>query len=144
MRAFLDTSVLVAAFYANHEHHAASIDLFLRYGKTEACCAGHTLAELYATLTSMPTPRRVSGHEAMLFLGDVRERLTLVTLDEHEYFQMLRASSECGLAGGSVYDAILGQCALKAGAEVIYTWNTRDFLRQPAALAGRVKRPDHV
>ncbi len=30
MKAFLDTSVLVATFYADHEHHRPSIDLFLR------------------------------------------------------------------------------------------------------------------
>jgi predicted nucleic acid-binding protein len=86
--------------------------------------------------------RRVSGDEALLFLGDIRERLTLVALDGQEYFQMAEASAAAGLAGGAVYDAILGHCALKAKAEVIYTWNTKDFLRLSPAIAGRVKNPD--
>ena len=141
MKAFLDTSVLVATFYADHEHHPPSIDLFLRFGKKDACCGAHSLAEVYATLTGMPGQRRVSGNEALLFLGDIRDRLTLVTLNEQEYFQMAEASAEAGLAGGAIYDAILGHCALKAKAEIIYTWNTKDFLRLPPAIAGRVKPP---
>jgi predicted nucleic acid-binding protein len=142
VKAFLDTSVLVATFYADHEHHPPSIDLFLRFRKRDACCGAHSLAEVYATLTAMPGRRRVSGHEALLFLGDIRERLTLVTLDEHEYFQTAEACAAASLAGGAIYDAILGHCALKARAEVIYTWNIKEFLRLPPAIAGRVKKPD--
>ena len=142
MKAFLDTSVLVATFYADHEHHPPSIDLFLRFGKRQTCCGAHSLAEVYATLTGMPGKRRVSGDEALLFLGDIRERLTLIALDGQEYFQMVEASAANGLASGAIYDAILGHCALKASAEVIYTWNPRDFLRLSPAIASRVKSPD--
>jgi len=142
VKAFLDTSVLVATFYADHEHHAPSIDLFLRFGKSAACCGAHSLAEVYAILTGMPGPRRVSGNEALLFLSDIRDRLTLVALDEQEYFQMVEDSGAAGLTGGAIYDAILGHSALKAAAEVIYTWNTKDFLRLPPAIAGRVKNPE--
>ena len=41
MKAFLDTSVLVAAFYGDHEHHEPSIELFLRYEKP-TCAAVRT------------------------------------------------------------------------------------------------------
>ncbi|MGA2984810.1 MAG: PIN domain-containing protein [Terriglobia bacterium] len=143
MKAFLDTSVLVATFYADHEHHPPSIDLFPRFGKKEACCGAHSLAEVYATLTGMPSRRHVSGDEALLFLADIRERLTVVALNEQEYFRMAEASAAANLAGGAIYDAILGHCALKAKAEAIYTWNTKDFLRLPPAIAGRVKNPSH-
>jgi predicted nucleic acid-binding protein len=142
VKAFLDTSVLVATFYADHVHHLPSIELFLRYGKDEAGCSAHSLAEVYATLTGMPGPRRVSGHEAMLFVGNIRDHLTIVSLDEHEYFQITEACSVAGLAGGAIYDAILGHCALKANAEVLFTWNTKDFLRLPAAVAHRVRAPE--
>ncbi len=143
MKAFLDTSVLIATFYADHEHHSPSIDLFLRFGKRNACCGAHSLAEVSATLTGMPGRRRTSGDEALLFLGDIRERLTVVALDEEEYFQMAELSAAAHLADGAIYDAILGHCALKARAEVIYTWNARDFLRLPQAIAGRVRDPGH-
>jgi predicted nucleic acid-binding protein len=142
VKAFLDTSVLVAVFYADHEHHPPSIDLFLRFGQKDACCGAHSLAEIYATLTGMPGKRRVSGNEALLFLSGIRERLTIVALDEQEYFRVTEASAVENLAGGAIYDAILGHCALKARAEVIYTWNIRDFQRLSPAITDRVKNPD--
>ena len=108
------------------------------------CCGAHSLAEVYATLTGMPAPRRVSGDQALLFLGNIRDQVTPVALDEHEYVQVTEAAAAAGLAGGAIDDAILGQCALKANAEVIYTWNTHDFLRLPQPISGRVSTPDRL
>jgi predicted nucleic acid-binding protein len=68
--------------------------------------------------------------------------LTLVPLDESDYFRIAEESAAATLSGGAIYDALLGQCALKAQAETIYTWNTKDFLRLPPSIAGRVKQPD--
>jgi predicted nucleic acid-binding protein len=142
MKAFLDTSVLVATFYGDHEHHAASLDLFLRFGKKNTCCGTHSLAEVYATLTAMPGKRRVGGDAALLFLRDIRNHLTLISLDEREYFQAIEEAAAALLASGAVYDALLGHCALKAKAATLYTWNTQDFLRLARPIAARVRRPD--
>jgi predicted nucleic acid-binding protein len=142
MKTFLDTSVLVAAFHADHPHHKPSFDLLRSCEKSDACCGAHSLAEVYATLTSMRPPRRASGDQVLLFIGNIRERLSVVALDAQEYFQMLEASATAGIAGGAMYDAILGHCALKANAATIYTWNTKDFLRLPASISGRVRTPD--
>jgi len=142
VRAFLDTSVLVATFYGDHEHHTPSLDVFLRFGKAEACCGAHTLAEVYATVTGMPGRWRAGGDAALLFLRDIRENLTLVSLDAAEYFQTIEQAAQANLAGGAIYDALLGRCAVKSKAEILYTWNTQDFLRLPQPIAGRVQRPD--
>lgn len=142
MKAFLDTSVLVATFYGDHEHHAPSLDLFLRFGKKDTCCAAHSLAEVYATLTGMPSKRRIGGDAALLFLRDIREHLTLISLDEREYFQLAEEAASLNLASGAIYDALLGYCALKAQAKTLYTWNTKDFLRLPPAIVKRVRQPD--
>jgi AbrB family looped-hinge helix DNA binding protein len=84
------------------------------------------------------------GDAALLFLQDVRDRLTPIALDESEYFQTAEQAAQANLASGAIYDAILGQCALKAKAETLYTWNTKDFLRLPEPIAGRVRRPDQA
>lgn len=145
MKSFLDTSVLVAAFHVEHPHHQPSFDLFVRCKKDDACCGLHSLAEVYGTLTGMRVAsRRASGDQVMLFIGNICERLTVVGLDEQEYFQTLETAVTAGLLGGAIYDALLGQCALKTGAETLYTWNTKDFLRLSAAIAGRVKTPDQA
>jgi predicted nucleic acid-binding protein len=141
VKAFLDTSVLIATFYGDHEHHAPSLDLFLRFGKKDACCGVHSLAEVYATLTGMPGKWRVGGDAALLFLRDIRENLTLVMLDERDYFQVMQEAATAKLASGAIYDALLGHCAFKAKAETLYTWNTKDFVRLPSSIAGRVRQP---
>ncbi len=141
MKAFLDTSVLVSTFYGDHEHHEPSKDLFLRFDRTEVCCAAHSLAEVYSTHTAMPGTYRVSGDGALLFLGNIRERLTMVVLNSNDYFRVVEACSASGIAGGGIYDAILGHCALKAGAETLYTWNLKDFKRLGREIAERVKTP---
>lgn len=141
MKAFLDTSVLLATFYAQHEHHTQSIDLFLRFDKDHACCAAHSLAEVYSVLTGRTGRHRVGGDEALLFLGNVRERLTTISLDREEYFAAIEASAPLGIVGGAIYDALLAHCALIAEAESIYTWNLKDFQRLGPAIAARVKTP---
>jgi predicted nucleic acid-binding protein len=142
VKAFLDTSVLVAALYGDHERHESSLDLLLRFGKDSTCGATHSLAEVFAVATGMPGKRRLGGDAALLFLGDLRARLTLVSLDEQEYMEALEAAASINLTGGAVYDALLGRCALKANAEAIYTWNTKDFLRLPQEIADRVMQPE--
>jgi len=141
VKAFLDTSVLVATFYGEHEHHEPSFALFLRNKKQNGCTATHCLAEVYSVLTGMRGKDRASPDEALLFLTDVRDRLTIVTLDDGEYFQLLENASASGISGGTVYYAILARCALKVEAETIYTWNVKHFSRLGADVASHVKTP---
>ena len=139
MKALLDTSVLVPVFAADHLHHHASLEIFLRFGKRDGCCAAHSLAELYSTLTRMPGRHRVSGEHAMLFVGEVRDRHKLITLDENEYYAAIERASGRGVMGGTIYDALVAGCALKARADTIYTWNTKHF--QLLNFSGNIRTP---
>ena len=141
VKAFLDTSVLVATFYGEHEHHEKSIGLLSQQKKSAGCTAAHCLAEVYSVVTGMPGKNRASPDEAMLFLHDVCERLTTVTLDEGEYLQVLVDVAASSIVGGIVYDAIIARCALKAKAQTIYTWNTKHFNRLGGPIASRVREP---
>lgn len=117
------------------------MELFLRHEQREACCAAHSLAEVYASLTGMPGKHRASTAEAMLFLANVRERLTIVPLSVEEYFDALESAGTVDVIGGGIYDTILGYCALKGGSETIYTWNVKHFERLAPAIAERVAVP---
>jgi predicted nucleic acid-binding protein len=141
MQAFLDSSVLVATFYGDHQHHERSASLFARQKKSTGCTAAHCLAEVYAVVTGMPGKNRASPDEALLFLRDVRERLSVVTLTEAEHFGVLEEAAVTGIAGGMCYDALIAQCAVKAKARTIYTWNTKHFSRLGAETASRVQEP---
>ena len=138
MKALFETSVLVPTFLGDHEHHEASLDVFLRFKKRQVCCAAHSLAEVYATLTRLPGKYRVSCEQTMLFLAEIRQRLTLVALDGDEYYATIEQASALGVMGGTVYDALLARCALKARAETLYTWNVKHF--QQLGLEEVVKR----
>src|SRR5579859_6075021 len=107
MRAFFDTSALVPVFYGDHVHHQASLRRFIAFDSSTGCWGAHSLAEVYSTLTRMPGKHRISGEQAMLFVGSIRERLSLVALDGEEYFQALRTAASLGMAGGGIYDALL-------------------------------------
>ncbi len=86
MRFFFDTSVSIAAFLEDHEHHQASFDAFLKADRKQGCCAAHSLAEVYSTLTRLHGKHRLSGEQVLLFLQNIRDRLTIVTLDAEEYY----------------------------------------------------------
>ena len=122
-----DTSVLVAVFYGDHEHHAASLSLFRQFTKAEACCGAHTLAEIYSTLTRMPGKYRVTGDQAMLFVGSVLERLSVIALSAEEYATALNVWSQAGVTGGTIYDALLTSCALKRKPDDLFV-NLRDAI----------------
>lgn len=127
MRAFVDTTVLLAAANADHPHYEPSHALVLGLRPRQDACAAHSLAELYSTLTRMPFPQRRNGSEAMLFVADVQARLTPIALTPEEHFAAISEYSEMGVVGGAIYDALIARCALKAKAQTIYTWNIRHF-----------------
>jgi len=141
MKAFLDTSVLVPVFYGDHPHHAASLALFTKFNKGQAGCGAHSLAEVYSTLTRMPGKFRVSGEQVMLFVGSIRERLTVVSLDADEYAETLQTFAALGIVGGAIYDALLAACALKAKADTIFTWNLRHYGQFGPEIAERLRTP---
>jgi predicted nucleic acid-binding protein len=141
MKGFFDTSVLVPLFYRDHVHHSPSQELFIQFNQSTGCCGAHSLAEVYATLTRMPGKRRISGEQAMLFIGNIRERLSIVVLGSNEYADALEASAALGIVGGGIYDAILAHCAIKANAEAIYTWNIRHYTLCGREVAGRLRTP---
>src|SRR5437899_3349097 len=141
MKGFFDTSVLVPVFYGTHVHHQASLELFIQFDKSTGCCGAHSLPEVYSTLTRMPGKHRISGEQAMLFVGSMRERLSIIALNGDEYADALQASSALGILGGGIYDAMLAHCALKAQAATIYSWNVRHYAQCGPEVTKRLRTP---
>lgn len=141
MRAFFDTSVLVPTFYGDHPRHQASLAVVLAFQRKQAACAAHSLAEVYSTLTRLPLRPRISPEQAMLLLETMRERFTLIALNDREYFAAIEQAAGAGVAGGAIYDALIAKCALKAPADILYTWNPSDFERLGPEIAKRVRTP---
>jgi predicted nucleic acid-binding protein len=141
VKAFLDTSVLVNAFQIEQIHHVASFDLLAQQQKGTGYTAAHCLAETYASLTRMPGKFRANPEQALVAVEEICERLTPVALEETEYVEALTNAAAAGIAGGAIYDAIIARCALKAKAQIIYTWNVKHFQRLGPEVAKRVREP---
>ncbi|HLY04484.1 MAG TPA: PIN domain-containing protein [Rhizomicrobium sp.] len=141
MKSFLDTSVLVAGFYSDHEHHDSSAALLLRQKPSSGCTAAHCLAEFYATVTGMPGKNRAAPGEALLFLHDVADRLASISLEPRDYADVFEKSAGAGISGGTIYDALIARCAIKSGAEAIFTLNAKHFRLLGPEVASRVRPP---
>ena len=142
MKAFFDSSVLVAAFYGAHVHHEASLAAIANASKKTAFCAAHTLAEVYSVMTRLPVRPRISSEQGLLFVESIRERFSVVALSEKEVYEVIAAAARRGMGGGKIYDAMILRCAEKSKADTIYTWNLDDFrLLAEADLAARIHLP---
>jgi predicted nucleic acid-binding protein len=144
MKAFFDTSVLVAAVRMADLRHEISHRLLMRFAPQEAFCAAHTLAELYASLTGMRPPNRLQPDRATLIVEQCRTNLECIALTSEEVFQAIQRTAALKLPGGIIYDALLLACARKVQAERIYTWNARHFQMAAPDLAGRIVTPSAI
>ncbi len=142
MKAFFDSSVLVAAFNGAHVHHEASLAAIATASRKTAYCAAHTLAEVYLVMTQLPVRPRISPEQGLLFVESIRERFSIVALSEKEVYEVIAAAAGRGIGGGKIYDAMILRCAEKSKAETIYTWNMDDF-RELAAeeVSTRLRTP---
>lgn len=73
-------------------------------------------------------------------LKQICDRVTLVSLTPEEYLSAIESVSTT-IVGGAAYDALIARCAVKAEAEVLFTWNVRDFTRFGPEVARLVKTP---
>ena len=81
-----------------------------------------------------------SSDKTVDILKQICDRLTLISLTAAEYISVIEAGAAT-VVGGAVYDALIARCALKAGADVLLTWNMRDFTRFGPELASLVRTP---
>lgn len=104
--------------------------------------ASHTLAELYATLTTLPVRPRISPDTALhLMVESVTAHAAVVALGGSDYTAVLEGLKARGITGGATYDALLARAAQKAEADLLLTLNGRDFHRIWPEGADRIRRP---
>ncbi len=132
MKVFFDTSVLVAACVESHPAHKNSFRWAARArrGELDMVVATHTLAELYAVLTRLPARPKISpGTAARLIRENVEAPATIVSLSATDYRSVIKDLSERGIAGGTVYDALIAKAARRSSADRLLTFNPDDFER---------------
>jgi predicted nucleic acid-binding protein len=83
----------------------------------------------------------MGGDQALLLLDQMRERLTIITLDEEDYYSAIASAVAQRVVGGTIYDALLAKSALKANATTIYTWDLDHFRLLGPEVARRLQTP---
>lgn len=130
MKILFDTSVLVAAIVVAHPMHSHAFPWLKRAKSREfvMLVAAHTLAELYAVLTTLPISPRITPDIARrLIHNDVESFAKIISLTSQDYLSIIKEMADSGLSGGIIYDALIVKAARKSIADKILTFNFSDF-----------------
>jgi predicted nucleic acid-binding protein len=110
----VDASVVVAAFATWHELHEPARSVLDRGARLPA----HAALESYSVLTRLPHPHRAPPQIVADFL-DLRFPDPYLILTPTELRALLTELGESGIAGGAVYDALIGAVARAAAATLV-------------------------
>jgi predicted nucleic acid-binding protein len=131
VKILFDTSVLTAAIVEPHPMHSHAFPWLKRAKSREfdMFVASHTLAELYAVLTTLPISPRITPDAARRLIHDDVETTTakIIPLSSQDYISTIKDMSDLGLSGGIIYDALIVRAAKKSGADKVLTFNIDDF-----------------
>jgi len=122
----VDTSVAVAIVVEDHEHHAATLRAVGRRG---VGLAGHAAFETFSVLTRLPPPARRSPDAVVQLMRANFPRNRYLAASAAE--ALLPRLASLGIAGGSVYDALVGAAAAESGLVLL----TRDRRALPVYRA---------
>lgn len=106
----VDTSVAVALVVSDHDHHERTADAI---GSRRLGLAGHAAFETFSVLTRLPPPaRRTPATVTRLLAGAFPGSRFL---SSRSAGRLLGELAALGVAGGSVYDALVGAVAVEHG-----------------------------
>lgn len=126
MRAYFDSSALIAAFVEEEAHHARAAESLV--DATDGFTCQHTLAEVFGTLTGGRLGLQLSPMEATQMINaNVVGKLDVLPLTVNDYMTALKESQGVGARGGAVFDMLHLQAARRGRAGRIYTINVRHF-----------------
>lgn len=104
---------------------------------TGSICA-HALGELYSVLTKIPLQQRISPAEALSFIQALCDFLAVVPCDGSVYEAAIERCAKRNLRSGLVFDALHLVTAESIRADVLLTFNGRDFERLQEAHSPRI------
>jgi toxin FitB len=105
-----DTSVAVPFLLRSHVAHVV---VRRHAGARKVALTGHSLVETYSVLTRLPGDARVAPADAATLIAANFNEPALLDAETAGSIPSLLASA--GVAGGAVYDALVGLTARRAG-----------------------------
>ena len=132
MKILFDTSVLIAGLVETHPMHKRAFPWLKRAtaNEFEMIVASHTIAELYAVLSTLPIKPRITPLIARkLITENIEPNSKIISLSPGEYKAVIKQISELGLTGGVIYDALIAKVAQKSKVDRLLTLNIDHFTR---------------
>lgn len=140
MKVALEASVLVAAVVEDHPHHGRAV-WWLRTRTARRIACWHAYAETWAVLTNLPIEPRVSSAVARAILERLRRSVDFVAARPASYTTAVERCAARGLRSGAVYDALHLVTAEREAADLLLTFNERDFTRLAEPDGPRILAP---
>jgi predicted nucleic acid-binding protein len=106
----LDTSVAIPLLVQTHRAHSAVVAW---WKGRDVALSGHALVETYSVLTRLPGDLRLAPGDAARLLSS--RFAAPLPLDPSDADHLPEVLASFGIAGGAVYDAIVGLAAAKNG-----------------------------
>ncbi len=128
----VDTSVAVALAIVDHSHHESTSSAV---GTRRLGLAGHAAFETFSVLTRLPAPARRAPATVAHLLAESFPYTRF--LGPQTAASLLTALAAVDIAGGAVYDALVGACAVEHG--IVLATRDRRALETYRALEVRVE-----
>lgn len=116
----------------DHPHHQPSFDWILKVRKKtiKGFISSHSLAECFSILTVLPVIPPIPPLNAKdIIRENVSSFFKIIELTSQDYQRAMDRVAEKGLKSGAIYDALIFESAIKAKADLLITWNLKDFQR---------------
>lgn len=127
-RTLVDTSTLIAALMKSHATHTWADTQLTKAEQQTVVVSTHTLAEVFKVLTAYPR-QSLPPQVALRVIQETTRQYEKISLDDADYFAVMQRLADHNLSGSVIFDALLAQAALKAGAQALLTLNPKDFKR---------------
>ena len=144
VKILLDSSVIVAGLVEAHPMHGQALPWLAKAkaGEFRLLLCTHSLAEVFAVLTSLPIRPPIKPEVALRLIGENLESVAqIVELASSDYWVVMRSAAANGIVGGAIYDALIARAAENRGADKLVTFNIGDFQRVWPSGAGVISSP---
>ncbi len=144
VKVLFDTSVLIAAFVASHPKHKSCFNCLkkVKDKAIEGIIGTHALAEIHSVLTRLPITPGISPNLAKRLIKENLAEMVVISLNDKDYLEVIELLVNLNLTGGSIYNALIVQAAIKSSADKIVTLNPNHFKRLGNQISAKVEIPD--
>jgi predicted nucleic acid-binding protein len=133
----IDSNCLVAAvseWHGAQDQIEREVDRRLAAGETMVLPA-HAVVEAFSVLTRLPPGERLTPDKAWSVLEtNFVTRGRVAALGAATYPKLLARVASAGVTGRRVYDEVIAETAVQAGASALITLNPKHFSSPPAGL----------